>query len=168
MILVLGGTSESRAVVLLLQQKKQPFILTTTTDYDSEGDGIEHVVIRFTRESMHSFIVQRGIDQIIDATHPFAEQISKIAIALSGDERIKYVRYERGRIDIPERTEITKVKNRKEALEALSHTDGNVFLTTGVQSLDYFSRSLVDRMDKVFVRVLPVSTSLLLNVRDAG
>jgi precorrin-6A/cobalt-precorrin-6A reductase len=164
-MLLLGGTSESRAVVSLLLQKKRPFILTTTTHYDSTGDGtedgkFEHLVTRFSRESMLGFLLQRRIDQIIDATHPFAEQISKLAISLSEEGRIKYVRYERDRIEIPERFEINKVNNREEALEVLSHTDGNIFLTTGVQSLDYFSSSLTDRLDQVFIRVLPLQTSL--------
>jgi precorrin-6A/cobalt-precorrin-6A reductase len=163
MILVLGGTSESRAVVSLLLQKMQPFILTTTTDYDSTGEEegkFEHVVTRFSRENMLEFLLQRKINRIIDATHPFAEQISRLAISLSAVGKIKYIRYDRNRIEIPENVEITRAKDTKEAVEALIRTDGNIFLTTGAQTLDYFSRLLGDRRDQVFVRVLPLSTSL--------
>lgn len=103
MILILGGTTEGRRAVRVCEEAGKPYYYSTKSD--SQGISLVHG-IRLTggmdAEEMLLFCRQQGIRLIIDADHPFAEQLHQHIATASGTLAIPVIRYER---TFPERTE---------------------------------------------------------------
>jgi precorrin-6A/cobalt-precorrin-6A reductase len=164
MILLLGGTSESRLVASYLRERNLPFILSTATDYretwNTPSETFEHLVTRFTVQSLSEFIAKRGITLIVDATHPFAREISETAMEVSRKTGVQYLRFERPAATLPEEPFIKPVHSNEDALQWLKRIQGNILFTTGVRSLPFFAGALAKRLHELYVRVLPRSSSL--------
>jgi precorrin-6A/cobalt-precorrin-6A reductase len=164
MILVLGGTYESRLVVDFMREKTLCFTLATATNYWTEWNSAlgdeEHLVIRFTEESLREFIKKRHISTIVDSTHPFARKVSELAMKVAENTGVNYIRYERLSVKLPKKYFLVPVQNSEEAMEHLMKTPGNILLTVGVQSLPFYAKAMSNSMKRLFVRVLPRSSSL--------
>ena len=81
MILVLGGTSDSLEICDRINKYKNlPYILSVTTSYgeDLARKYAKNVITgKLAKEDMINFIEQNNINKIIDATHPYAIEVSK-------------------------------------------------------------------------------------------
>ena len=99
MILILGGTSDSLSICDKINElKNQPYILSVTTDYGRElaQQHAENVILgKLGKEDMLKFIKDNNIVKIIDATHPYAVEVSKTAITCAKLLNIDYIRFER-------------------------------------------------------------------------
>ncbi len=101
MILIFGGTTEGRVCVNVCEEAHQPFFYSTKGDY-------QEVPLVFGKKitgaldvtEIVSFCVDKRIKLIINAAHPFAENLHN-NIALASDKlQIPVIRYER---EYPER-----------------------------------------------------------------
>ncbi|MEX2695970.1 cobalt-precorrin-6A reductase [Rhizobium mongolense] len=83
-VLILGGTSEARALAQMLS-KKAGFDILLSLAGRTEKPSIQPVPIRTGgfggAESLASFLRDGGFDLLVDATHPFAARISANAFA---------------------------------------------------------------------------------------
>jgi precorrin-6A/cobalt-precorrin-6A reductase len=110
------------------------------------------------RKKLLDLVQNRGIQLIIDATHPFAENVSRTAMAVCADTGCGYLRYQRKPEPLPENQLIERSPSAEQAAEKLAEEKGNVLLTTGSRSLALFARRI--HRDRLFARVLPRSESL--------
>jgi precorrin-6A/cobalt-precorrin-6A reductase len=97
MIWLIGGTSESRQLAIALQEEGIPFVVTVVTDA-ARGLYLPNTCARvgkLDRSSMLEFIQTNRITAILDASHPFAVEISHGAIAQAQIDQIPYLRFER-------------------------------------------------------------------------
>lgn len=113
--------------------------------------------------TLESFLYSEGIAAILDASHPYAVEISKLAIASSIEQNIPYLRYER-----PALTELPQAEmpvpqviylDSFDTLIAGNYLQGQrVLLTLGYRTLPLFS----PWQDKstLFARILPSVTAL--------
>ncbi|MDI3481373.1 MAG: precorrin-6A/cobalt-precorrin-6A reductase [Tepidanaerobacteraceae bacterium] len=160
MILVLAGTKEGREMAEMLSGLNFPVIASTVTDYG--GKLLEGKAKARTgpldRELLESFIREKNVELVIDATHPFASKISLNAIEACKNAKIKYMRYERedmGKYCFPG---VIRVENFDEAVsEALKYE--RIFLTIGSKNLDRFA-ALKKQGKHIIARVLPTSEVL--------
>jgi precorrin-6A/cobalt-precorrin-6A reductase len=159
-ILILGGTTEARAVAAALQAAGEAFVSSRATDYRPPGDTGPQVQRRFDDETLASFLAERGIDVMIDATPPFAEEISRTAMRVSSSTGVPLVRFERPREPVPVSDLIVRVDSTAEAVDELADIPGRILLATGVRTLPVFVSGLAGRMEDLVVRVLPHSSSL--------
>ena len=86
MILVLGGTSDSLEICHLLNKKNVDYIVSVTTSYGEDlAKKCSNKIIlkKLTIEDMVDFINKNSITKIIDATHPYAVEVSTNAIKAS-------------------------------------------------------------------------------------
>lgn len=159
MIWVIAGTKDAREIIKLLLKKKYTITATTTTDYGKsliETDPNLKIISKsLDKKDMNDFIKKNSIKIIIDASHPFATEVSKNAIYASNDNKINYIRYERKKTDY---SNALKFKNFNEAAEYLSKKNGNILLTIGVKNLKYFKN--IDKK-RIFIRILPIQESIL-------
>ena len=165
MILILGGTYESLKIASKLDSLGLEYLITTTTDIQkNEIERISHkiFVVKFDEKSLANFVIQNKIDTIIDATHPFAVSIKKLAIDISKRIGLRYIRYEREKVELPRNKYVIKVDSLEEALKRVKNISGNIFVTTGVKELPFIYSFLDSRKDEIYVRVLPKSDSLKL------
>lgn len=163
MILILGGTSESLKIGRTFDKLKVEYLVSTTTDIQKNEINMisgKNIVIRFDEHCLVEFVHKYKIDTIIDATHPFATRIKEIAMYISKKLNVKYIRYERKKINIHPTKYITLVDSLEEAVEKINMIKGNIFVTTGAKELQYIYDIIGDRKNEIYVRVLPSSSSL--------
>jgi precorrin-6A/cobalt-precorrin-6A reductase len=164
MILVLGGTSDSLEICDKINKYKNlSYILSVTTSY-GENLATKHAkkVIngRLSETEMMDFINENNIKKIIDATHPYAIEVSKNAIKCAKQKNIDYIRYERKSL-IEQITYKNKyiVSDIKEACKIATQKGKNIFIGTGSKNLPQIVECIPDR--NLIARVLPTSEVIL-------
>ncbi len=164
MILVLGGTSDSLEICDRLNKNKNLlYILSVTTSYgeDLAKKHAKNVITgKLSEEDMIDFIEKNNINKIIDATHPYAIEVSKNTIKCAKEKNIDYLRYERKSL-IEEMTYKNKyvVSNIEEACKLAREKGSNIFIGTGSKNLPQIVDYIPDR--NLIARVLPTSDVIL-------
>lgn len=99
MILVLGGTTEAKQVTELLVQENIPVVVSTAYDFAKdfiqEHPLIETISGKLDSSLLEHLIQEKGIEAIVDATHPFALEITENAEQACLKTGVKYIRLER-------------------------------------------------------------------------
>ncbi len=157
-VCLFAGTTEGRRLAGLLKDAVC-LVVCVATEYGEvvldNPDGIDVHVGRMDETQMEDLFRQKGIDRVIDATHPFAQIASQNIASASEHCGIPYMRILR---DMDAHVEgAVYVSSVKEASDFLSNAEGNVLITTGAKELS--SYSTLD-MDRVWARVLPLPSSL--------
>lgn len=153
MILLLGGTSDSLKIAQGLNEVGLDFYLSVVSDYGKNlAATIAKRVIkgRLNPKEMVEFIQLHQITKLIDATHPYAIEVSKNAMSVCAQLGITYLRFERPSL-ISE--DMITVKSVKAACEQAMNYTGNIYLTTGSKTLAEFLKYLPK--ERLVVRVLP-------------
>lgn len=136
MILVLGGTTEGRAVVQALEEAGKPFYYSTKGD---EQEVALHHGIRLTggmdSDDMVRFCQAKNIRLLVDAAHPFAEQLHQTVRLTSEALQLPVIRYERIYPEVPA-SSVTWCRDYEEAIRTLKASGISVLLAlTGVQTI---------------------------------
>lgn len=159
-ILLLGGTSDSTAILSLLAQNDISVVTSVVTDYGrhlASQFGQEVIQGRLKATDMVAVIEEHGIDQLIDATHPFADLVSKEAMLAAELAGISYLRFER-----QSTLDLTGAKVVSSTAEAITYLKASsyqtIYLGTGSKTLPLFVEELADR--RLVARVLPTSEVL--------
>ncbi|PGL68801.1 precorrin-6A reductase [Bacillus sp. AFS055030] len=158
MIFVLAGTSDARA--LALEIKKEGFdllasVVTENAAVELREVGICVQVGRLTDADMVGLIATKGIQAVVDASHPFAEEASKNAIKAAETVKIPYIRYERESQKF-QYDKMKVVESYEEAADLASTNKGVVMLTTGSKTLQIFTEKLLGNPDiRLIARMLP-------------
>ena len=98
MILLLGGTSETPQIANLLAKNKTEVLISNLTE--SPVDWNLNTAIRSRHgaldvNGMCDLITKKGITAIVDAAHPYAQELHNNAIEASSRMNVSYYRYER-------------------------------------------------------------------------
>ena len=164
MILVISGTKDGRNVISQLHNENYKIRASTVSAYGKNLiKQVADILVNdtpFTYESLTQLIKDEDIDIIVDASHPFAVNISKLAIKVCDALKITYIRYEReSAIDLYDNEQIIKVNSFEEAVVEALKFSGTVFSTIGSNHLETLCNRLP--IDRLIVRVLPQSKILL-------
>jgi len=96
---LIGGTSDSAAAARELAQRGVPTVVSVTTaaavGLYPEGPGVQVAVGPLTAEALPAFRRRHRVFGILDASHPFATDISALAVAAAEDWGLPYLRLER-------------------------------------------------------------------------
>lgn len=161
MKLLLGGTSDSTEILALLNDLGIEVTTSVVTDYGkhlASKFGQPVIQGRLTAEDMVRFVQEYKVDEIIDATHPFADLVSKEAMRAAELAGISYLRYERKKTD--DLTGALVVHSTEEAISLIKEKGyPTVYLGTGSKTLPLFVKGLPDV--RIVARVLPTSEVLL-------
>lgn len=130
----------------------------------------EHLTVsheRQSREQMIELIESIRPEYVIDATHPYAQEVTKnikeaCAVCCYPVSYLRLLREgisskgEKAENDLSENPEdIVYVSDIRSAVEYLRITEGNVLVTTGSKELDVYTE-LPDYKERIFARVLSV------------
>lgn len=155
-ILLFAGTTEGRLLTEYLIKKPVQLHVCVATEY---GRSLLPASPRLTVSShrmdsaeMTDFMEREKFDLVMDATHPYASEVTKSIRAACEQTHIFYQRISRD-CQSPD-LENLFVENIAQAVQFLSGTTGPVFLTTGSKNLPEFMK-LTDAADRLFVRILP-------------
>ncbi|NRS50130.1 precorrin-6A reductase [Brevibacillus sp. HB2.2] len=159
MILVLAGTSDARELALQIKDKGYDLLTTVVTDNAAksmEEAGVPVQVGRLTAEDIQQLIQDRAVQCVVDASHPFAEEASKNAMAGAQGAGVPYIRYERESLSSPGSEKLIVVEDYVQAAELAAEKRGVIMLTTGSKTLKTFTDRLLGLPDTTLVaRMLP-------------
>ncbi len=155
-VVLIGGTGESRSLADALSRQGIPWIATVTSEggrrlyRDLPG---QVVVTRFSPSSLEQFLQERRIRVVVDASHPFAQEISQLAMQVTAQLGIPYLRYERPPVALDPWVQV--VPDWQGVLTESVLAGRRLLLTVGVKALPLFG-PWQDRC-QLYARVLPES-----------
>jgi len=162
-ILIIGGTSEGRQLAQYLSERGYKIVISVTTPLGAQRLKhlpVETVIERFSEISLLKFLRSRRITAVVDASHPFAEEISRLASRVCEASQVTYIRIDRPPLKLPKHSLIQEVTTWEGAAEAACRLAGTVFLTVGVKPLVRLSEAGLMKEKRVIARVLPEEDSI--------
>ncbi|MDD3472978.1 MAG: precorrin-6A reductase [Syntrophaceae bacterium] len=161
MIFLLAGTAETRSIASGLVDAGLEVTVSTATDFPIElhpSKSVSRRVGRLTAEEMIDLCKQLGVGAIVDATHPYAEQVQKNAIQASSILRIKYFRYDRP--GAPEYGKNVHVVSSHEQAACLATSfKKSILLTSGTNNLHPYVERAKTQGVELYVRALDCGQS---------
>ena len=161
-ILLLSGTSEGPLLARALLDAGFQVRATVTRPEARDNlfgpllNWIDVDVRGFTEQSLTEFLTDGQVDLVLDATHPFAVRITRIAQSVCDRIQMSYVRYERPDWAPPAGTHFAE--SYTEASAFLPSLGSRAMLTIGAKQLKHFA-PLHGRLT-MYARILPSPVSL--------
>ena len=162
MIFVLAGTQDGREIVRLLLEQGHDVAASVVSSYG--GELLAHACGQrclindkpLDEAALKDYLQEHDIRLLVDASHPYAANVSRNAIAVCQALSIPYIRYERdlSKLDYDR---ITVVHSYEEAAQAAASFGKKIFLTTGSRNLDKFVHSPDLKDCELTARVLPTA-----------
>lgn len=167
MILVFGGTTEGRKAIKELEEAGQVFFYSTKTG--GQDVTLHHGVAidgAMNSADMLSFCRDRHIRLLVDAAHPFAEQLHQTVASVAAQLHIPAIRFERL---FPERDkQIEWFDSIEQFVENVHLAQGQLLLaTTGVQTIGKLI-PLESKGIRMRYRILPRESSVALALRQGA
>jgi precorrin-6A/cobalt-precorrin-6A reductase len=165
-IWLIGGTSESIAIAKLLTTNEILFTVSVVTP-DAQAlypIGTQVLSGCMSQTKMQFFCLQENIRAVIDASHPYAVEVSTVAIAVTNQLNIPYLRYERSNHQTSNLSKANSLITELDSLETLLAGDylqaPRVLLTIGCKALPKFQAW--QSKSTLYARVLPTIESLTI------
>ena len=172
-VLLFGGTTEGRELALWLRDAGIPALSHVATDYGEallREKALPAEYGRLDAVEMEKLFRTGGFFAALDATHPFATEVSKNIRAAAAAAGVRYYRILRGEGSASEAEEAEEIEARlrargcfrlfdsqQEAADWLAKTEGAVFLATGSKELKAYAALPRERLT---VRILPGEEAL--------
>ncbi|MBO8171521.1 MAG: precorrin-6A reductase [Bacillaceae bacterium] len=159
MILVLAGTHDARELALKIKESGYGLITTVVTENAARSmrkAGLPVHTGRLSAEDMAEMIRQHRVWAVVDASHPYAEEASRNAMACAKTAGVPYIRYERESLSYESHENIIMVEDYAGAAEVAAEKRGVIMLTTGSKTLEIFTKRLLGLPDvRLIARMLP-------------
>ena len=154
--LLFAGTTEGRLIAEHLKNKDLELIVSVATDYGKtlieEASNIRVSSNRLNEDEIKDLISKENIDFIIDATHPYAVEVSKNICNACKEVDKEYLRVIRKEEEVSS-DRVIFVDSIEEACDFLNTTSGNVLVTTGSKEVEKYT--VIDNYEeRIFARVL--------------
>jgi precorrin-3B C17-methyltransferase len=162
---VFSGTGDGNALAAELSGRGYRLIVSTASDYGAElaSVALPGVEVRSGRQGVaarRSQLHQSQAVAIVDATHPFATEISSQLTRLAAELNIPYIRYERPAAVLPNFAR--PAPDMPAAARLAIEIGQRIFLATGIKDLDTFIRQPDAKYREWFLRITPDTGSLEL------
>ncbi|ACK68986.1 precorrin-6x reductase [Gloeothece citriformis PCC 7424] len=160
-IWLIGGTQESGYIAKAIANLMLPCTVTVTTPTAitlyPKIEYIKVIICQLKQDKLKEFLRTEQIGVIVDASHPYAVEVSQMAIATAKDYNIPYLRYERPNVsDSPEK--VIELESFGTLLEGDYLLNQRVLLTVGYKVLPLFQAW--QTRSRLYARILPVVNSL--------
>ena len=154
-ILIYAGTTEGRRLAEFLVKREVSVHVCVATEYGEsllpEGSNITTTHERMDENQMIEFINEYHPSYVVDATHPYAIEVTENLQNACEKTGVPYLRILRD--TGAEKSDCIYVDSMEEAIEYLEQTTGNILATTGSKELAAF-QNLTDYKKRVYARVL--------------
>ena len=161
-VLIFAGTTEGRTLSEYLSENRIEHTVCVATEYGEEVlSASPYMTIHQGRmgvSEMEKLMQTGNFAAVVDATHPYAVEVTANIREASQEAKLPYLRLKRW-LDAETEGSIFYFHSNEECVVALEKTEGNILLTTGSKELaTYCSRPLVK--DRLYVRILPGMESI--------
>lgn len=162
-IFVFSGTSEGRTISKLLADAGADVHVRVATEYGAEVMGYdENIDVKVGScggaEGIANVIRENGYDTVIDATHPYALNITEHIKQACEATGAFYIRLKRSESDT-DSDRIVKVSSVQEAVDYLKDKEGNILASTGSKDIALYTQ-IPDYKERVTARVLSTMESV--------
>ncbi len=160
---IFAGTTEGRELAEFLSAQGAAAAVTAcvATDYGETllgpAENLRVLSGRLNGEQMTQLLREGSFDLVLDATHPYAAEVTENIARACKAADTEYLRVLREASVVPEGTVF--VPDIPAAVAWLSEAPGNILLTTGSKALREFT-GVRDFAERVWARVLPMPASL--------
>lgn len=157
-ILIFAGTSEGRFLSEYLSDKNLRHTVCVATEY-GEIALKEHPMLkvhkgRMNRSEIKDFIINGNFAAIVDATHPYAQEVTRNVKAAAEETGVLYFRLIREQGILKEFDNVCYFETHEACADALADTKGNILLAIGSKELSKYCVS-EELKQRLYVRVLP-------------
>lgn len=161
-VLIFAGTTEGRTLSEYLSENRIEHTVCVATEYGEEVlSASPYMTIHQGRmgvSEMEKLMQTGSFAAVVDATHPYAVEVTANIREASQEAKLPYLRLKRW-LDAETEGSVFYFHSNEECVDALEKTEGNILLTTGSKELaTYCNRPLVK--DRLYVRILPGMESI--------
>jgi precorrin-6A/cobalt-precorrin-6A reductase len=163
MILLFGGTSETAPLADMLAGAGFDVLVSTATPIELDTGGHRRIRRRTGRldaAAMVDLIQAEKVSDVVDAAHPYAEQLHATVARACKTARVRLLRYQRPSAPVPDMDEIQWAVDHAAAARMACRPGFRVLLTIGSQNITPYARTAEDNQADLFARVLPEPDSL--------
>ena len=164
---IFGGTTEGRALADCLSRHRRSALVCVATQYGdallSPGPFVGVHTGRLDETGMEELLRREAPSAVIDATHPFALQVSRTIRAVCAGMGLRLITLARERVSTDG---CRAFSGMEELLAWLDETGGVIFSTLGAKEAAALA-SVRGAAERIWLRILPFEESLTL-VRGAG
>lgn len=170
-ILIFAGTTEGRRLAEAICEKNDPTAVTvcTATEYGKtcvnesvKGKNLEVLAGRMDVREMADLMREKQSAIVIDATHPFARDVTKNIKAAAEEVGTGYLRLLREKSENGE--DVILADSLEEAVLYLKGTKGKILITTGSKELEQYT-TIPDYRERCYARVLSTEESVVKAIR---
>ena len=155
--IVFAGTTEGYALCEFLSENRISVYACAATEYGgsllTKNDFLHVSAGRLKTEDMEELFRKETPEIVLDATHPYAAEVTKNIRTACENAAVRYQRVLRPEGE--KSGQAVYVDSPEAAAEFLSGTEGNIFLTTGSKELAKFT-VIPDYRERLFARVLSI------------
>ena len=155
-ILIFAGTSEGREITEFLSGNGAAVYVCVATPYGKELLPENKLVTvsdeRLDKAQMCALIKELAPPFVIDATHPYAAEVTENIKSACARENTEYIRLVRGSFEASG-ADIIYADSVADAVSKLEGTEGNILAATGSRDLKEYTK-LEGYKERVFARVL--------------
>lgn len=159
MIALFLGTSEGKKILSLLNSFTEDIFISTTTAYGGQLLALYKYKILNTKPldkiGLAEAFKKNNIKVVVDATHPYATEITRTLMDLCAEHSLEYIRYERPPIidKFKGHKEIIQIESYEQLFEIMRNIRGTILNTTGSRNI----KKLMDLgiKNRIVHRVLP-------------
>ena len=160
-IFLIAGTEDGRKLAEFLVGKNFDVTASVVSDYGRKllktCAGLKINDKPLDKDELEKILREENFNFLVDASHPYAKNISNNAIAAAQAAKIFYIRYERAEIEFAYE-KIFHVEDYESAAFKAAQLGKNIFLTTGSRNLKIFVDLLKDC--NLTARILPTAEVL--------
>jgi len=166
MIVLLGGTSEGRELFRRLQDRAFPCLMSVASNYGKkllqalpQTSASQVRVGKLPARDMEKMLQEFRAELLVDATHPFAVEVSRNAMQAAWKVGVPYLRLEREKEEVPDHPLIFQLSELNE-LSGVVQDEEVIFSTLGSNHLEQLVSLLQNKNCRLICRVLPQSEML--------
>ncbi len=161
-IFLIAGTADGRELAKFLSDKNQ-VTASVVSNYGrkilEQYSNIKINDKKLNQAELEKILRENNFEILIDASHPYAENVSQNAISACKSAGIFYLRYERAEVELNYK-KIYHVESYAQAAKISAELGKNIFLTTGSRNLKNFLSCAEIKNCNVTARILPTAEVL--------
>lgn len=163
MIFVIAGTEDGRELAGFLLNNGFEVTASVVSSYGKtlleRYEGIKINDKKLDENELVELLLTGDFEVLVDASHPYAVNVSQNAMTACHKADVPYIRYERESIPLIYE-KIFHVGTYEEAAVKAAELGKNIFLTTGSRNLKIFVESPALRECNLIARILPTAEVL--------
>ena len=160
-VMVFAGTTEGYSISRFLAEHRISVCACVATEYGSkslvENEYLKVRIGRLTAEEMAKLLEQEAPELVLDATHPYAAEVTENIRTACEKTGVSYQRVLRKKKK--NQLSAVYVEDTEAAVAYLEQTTGNILLTTGSKELEKFTK-LTGYQERIYARVLSLASVL--------